>query len=70
MDQYNPIRNTVSLGSKAHSDLKDLTTRQYANIEPSCCSDSSIPSFDAPAQPLPEYQQSFIVIALMQSISI
>lgn len=70
MDQYNPIRNTVSLGSKAHSELRNLTTRQYVNIEPSCSSDSSTPSFDSPPLLLPEYQQSFIVTARMQSISI
>lgn len=70
MDQYNPIRNTVSLGSKAYFNVGDLTTRQYANIESSCCSDSSFQSFNTPSLLLQEYQQSFIVIALMQSISI
>lgn len=50
MDQYNPIRNTVSLGSKAYRDLRNLTTRQYVNIEPSCSCDSGFPSLDtAPA---------------------
>lgn len=70
LDQYNPIRHTVSLGSKASSDLRDLSTMQYANIEPCCSCDSSIPFFDTPPVPQPEYQQSFIVIALIQSISI
>lgn len=58
MDQYNPIRNTVSLGSKAYSDLRHLTTRQYLNIEACCSSDSRIPSFDTPPPPLPEYQRA------------
>lgn len=63
-DQYKPIRNTLSLGSKTYSGLKNVTIRQYINIEPSCFSDSRIPSFDTPPLPLPEYQQLFIVIAL------
>ena len=57
VDQYNPIRHRVSLGSKAFSDLRNLTTRQYVHTEPSCSSDSSIPSFDTVPTPLPEYQQ-------------
>lgn len=61
-DQYKPIRNTLSLGSRAHSGLKNVTIRQYINIEPSCFSDSMIPSFDTPPLPLPEYQLLFIVI--------
>lgn len=64
------LEHTVSPGSRSRSALRHLTIRQYANIKPSCPSGSSIPSFDTPPLPLPEYQQSFIVIALMQSIPI